>query len=249
MLTSLDKAKTWLGVTTSTDDAMLTRLIGQVSQWILSYLNRPYILKRQYTETFMGSGRARTLKNYPVLSVSSVSVSGGAIPANINAGYWFETDDLPPGRPTTIRLNGYGFSGPCTITYTAGYFLEEAHTSGPSVTVDAPYGSWAEDGGVTADGTPLTKVASSPSAGEYSVSNGVYEFGDSGTDVMISYSYVPAALEEACLELVGERYRYKDRIGHASKSIGGQETISYNLKNMPDYVHDALQPFKRVVPI
>lgn len=53
-------------------------------------------------------------------------------------------------------------------------------------------GTWLEDLGVIlADNTPLTRVASSPATGQYSVSAGVYTFAaaDTATVVYISYRY------------------------------------------------------------
>lgn len=53
-------------------------------------------------------------------------------------------------------------------------------------------GSWAADMGVrNASGLPMTKVASAPATGQYSVAAGVYTFAaaDTGLKVFISYSY------------------------------------------------------------
>lgn len=56
---------------------------------------------------------------------------------------------------------------------------------------------FSEDLGViyASDGTRLTKVASGPTAGQYSVSSGVYTFaaGDNGKTVAISYTYTAAS--------------------------------------------------------
>jgi hypothetical protein len=65
-------------------------------------------------------------------------------------------------------------------------------SSAYTVTV-ANSGAWQDDYGVVyaATGLPLTKVASSPSAGQYSATAGVYTFnaGDAGKAVLISYTY------------------------------------------------------------
>jgi len=53
-------------------------------------------------------------------------------------------------------------------------------------------GTWAEDLGVrNAAGVPMTRVASSPAAGQYSVAAGVYTFAaaDTGLGVFIDYRY------------------------------------------------------------
>lgn len=56
--------------------------------------------------------------------------------------------------------------------------------------------SFADDYGVVyaATGLPLTKVASAPAAGEYSVAAGVYSFAaaDAGSAVLLSYTYAAA---------------------------------------------------------
>jgi len=58
---------------------------------------------------------------------------------------------------------------------------------------------------------------------------------------------VPADVKQACVELVSYRYRSRDRIGLASKSIAG-ETTAYVTKDMPDHVKTLLQRHRRVFP-
>ncbi len=72
---------------------------------------------------------------------------------------------------------------------------------------------------------------------------------DQGLGVLLNYSYVPAEIEQAAIEWISERYRYKQRIGQVSQSLGGQETSSYSLKDMPDFIKLILQPYKKVVPL
>lgn len=62
-------------------------------------------------------------------------------------------------------------------------------------------------------------------------------------------SRFPADIEEAVCELVGERYNYKNRIGTVSKSLGGQETVSFSQKDMPDFLRSVLNPYKNVIPV
>ena len=51
------------------------------------------------------------------------------------------------------------------------------------------------------------------------------------------------ALEETQLD----RYRYKDRIGVSSRSLGGQETTAYQNKPVPDFVAASLVNFRRII--
>ncbi|MCE9561891.1 MAG: phage head-tail connector protein [Planctomycetes bacterium] len=265
-LTTLDNTKAWLGITTTGDDLLLYQLIAKASRYILSYLQRPDIFRRTYTEVYDGSGSGRQiLRNYPVLSVGSLAVGTNSIsasPAFGQSGFMLESwDGLPPGHPQALDLYGYTFcrgNSNVAVTYTAGYaVLNETQTvpglSNYSIRVHEPFGIWAADNGVTyADGTALTPVDSVPAAGQYSTpGDGIYQFSDADANaaVLVSYSFVPFDVEQACIELVAERYNYKDRVGVASKSLGGQETVSYSLKAMPDHIATALQPFKRTVMV
>lgn len=118
-LTTLPNAKAWLGVGTSGDDALLTRLVTAASQYIQAWLNRS-IASASYTDTFDGTGKTKLmLGNYPITAVASVTVDGTAIPAS--------TGPTTPGyvfTRTAIMLRSYAFS--CgvqnvVIAYTAGY--------------------------------------------------------------------------------------------------------------------------------
>lgn len=61
------------------------------------------------------------------------------------------------------------------------------------------------------------------------------------------YATAPAAIERACVRIVGWRYKEKDRLGHASKGIGG-ETVAYQTAAAAEDVLKVLDSFKRVVP-
>ena len=264
-LTTLANVKSWSGVTTTNDDALLNRLIGSASRIILSYIERPSLFKTQYADVFDGVGqRSQMLRNWPVLSVSSVLIGSQVItpsPGYPQSGYLLDpSNGIPPGSPQRLSLNGYSFGhggpGAVSVTYTAGFVVQNEPWTVPAnpyqVTVNAPYGSWAVDAGVTyANGTALSLVSGTPNVGQYAVNAGVYTFAaaDSNAAVLISYSYIPADIEDACITMVGERYSYKSRIGYVSKSLGGQETVTFSQKNMPDYIATALQPYKSYIPV
>ena len=117
----------------------------------------------------------------------------------------------------------------------------------------------AQDDGITlANGTALTAVVNTglPSAGQYTATptemgavTYLFNSAQAGQAVLISYSYTPAALEQAVIEWIGERYRYKSRIGQSSKSLGGTETTAYSLKGIPDYISQALDGYKKFLPV
>ena len=110
-----------------------------------------------------------------------------------------------------------------------------------SVTVDGMLVSQSSDGvvarGWTFDDRGLFMVG------------GVFSMGRNNVRVVYSagYATVPADIDQACLELVAFRYRGRDRIGHASKSVQG-ETVSYITKDMPAEVAATLAQYRKVVP-
>jgi hypothetical protein len=263
-LTTLASVKSWAGVTTTNDDALLTQLVGDCSRFILSYLQRPTLFQYLFSDVYDGyGGRRQMLRHWPVVSVALVTVDDVTVPALTGipgSGFVLEPwDGFPPGRPQAVSLRGYeycrGYSN-VGITYTAGFVITNEPQTVPAsgsytVTVNAPSGAWGADGGVSyaAGGAAFVAVASGPAQGQYSVSAGVYVFSsaDANANVLVSYSYVPSDVGHACMELAGERYRYRNRIGEVSKSLGGVETMAFSQKDMPDYLRTLLQPYVRVI--
>lgn len=267
-LAQLADLKTWLDLQSTDDDILLGRLITQVSRAILGFIDRATILPAEYNETRDGDGtNAIILRQWPVIAVASCVIDGRTItpagplgPATrATPGFVLEqASPAPPGNMQKLILRGLNFrSGQqnVVITYRAGYQVSDETALVPStapyeVTAEAPYGDWASDAGVAyANGTPLAAVAGTPAAGQYSVAAGVYSFtaADAGAAVAITYGYVPADLGFCCLDWAAELYAYRARIGQRSKSLGGQETLSFIVKDVPDFVASALQPFKRVI--
>lgn len=272
LLTTLSHVKDWLGIEASntSSDAYLLRLIKSASQFALNYMQRDSISSNQYDEVYDGYGNSfMMLRQFPATDVLAVSLNGKPVAAaggdGINtpftSGYVLEA---PKSAPSQQRLTLYGQRFPherssVYVQYMAGYkMLGEAHVvpddPGP-YTVETSY-TWLEDLGVTlADGTPLVKVeepASDLMNLQYSITGeGVYNFSDYQAleAVRITYSYVPPDIEQAVWELVGERYRAQERIGLNSKSLGGQETVSYDIRAMNPYIRELLNPYKRVVPV
>lgn len=83
-LCTVAELKAWLPNQSGNDDVTLQSLVTNASMFILNeYLNRPHILSSvlgPVTETLDGTGSDRILPhNYPILSVTGVSVDGVAI--------------------------------------------------------------------------------------------------------------------------------------------------------------------------
>ena len=94
-----------------------------------------------------------------------------------------------------LAFNNLFFGG----TLSSGQ-LATSYAEAGTVPASTPYtvsvvnaGAWQDDYGAVyaATGLPLTKVASSPAAGQYSVAAGVYTFNssDAGKAALISYTY------------------------------------------------------------
>ena len=186
------------------------------------------------------------------------------------SGYFVSPwDGLLPGKPQALNA-GAGWGFPCgsqnvSITYTCGYaVLNEAVTIEEDpyqYTPLQPWGPWASDMGVVYAGTgvALKSVASSPAEGQYvppvratvnENSPPVYTFAssDHGSEVLISYGFVPADLNNACIEWVAERLRYSGRIGQRSQSAQGQQTASYDLSAVPQFIKGTIRRYRNVVP-
>jgi hypothetical protein len=270
-LAVLADVKTWLAGSSgigSTDDALIARLITDVSGAIAAYLGRPSLTPHAFAERLDGNGKTRLyLPHYPVLQVSSLVIDNTALEAAVAPaagaphprGYLLQPwDGLPPGRPQALDLFHMVFRPGrqnVVVSYSAGYAVEGEAAAVPAapgpynVSAAAPFGPWAADAGVTyADGTALIAVAGSPGAGQYNVSAGTYTFAaaDAGAAALISYGFIPAAINNACIEWVAERYRYRTRIGQSAQTVAGQQTASYSLKDIPDFIRASLDSYRRV---
>lgn len=256
-LTTLAEVKSWLNISTSGDDVILSRLISSTSQYIQSWLNRQFTVASG-TEVYNGVGTQQlALRNYPVVSVSAVVVDGISIPQSsdgVRSGFVYDSK--------MVYLIGYQFtraSQNIKVTYTWGYQQNNELAAIPAVPYQISAASlslpWNKDVSVAfaSDGAVLTSVSGIPTTGQYAVSYinnaPVYTFAaaDTGKAVLITYAYTPYEIEQACIELLSIRYRERTRIGENSKNIGG-ETVSFNVKDMPDSVKTILNNYRRVVP-
>ena len=297
-LTTLANTKLWLpNITGTSSDAILNSLIQRCSSQILADINRPDLWLQTFTDSFNGippSGR-QMLRNWPVLSVSEVSINGKTIPQSQGQGQpgWTleEWDGSLPGEPQRVGIVGYNYASPVpvnvgyaqngqlvssfgsyggcgfqnvSITYESGYIVEAEPCVVPTtpyqVTPLQPNGIWSADGGVTYENTglPLTAIASgTPSVGQYlppqpwaASPTTYYTFAaaDAAQPLLLNYSFIPFALEQGCIEWVGERFRYRDRIGLKSQSLSGQESISYQL-GIPLAIKAMIDPYRKDFPI
>lgn len=258
VLTTLDRIKLWLNIPSSNTDAdlLLKTLIRSASAFALNMMNRQGIGLRTYNEFYTGYGSSyMVLRQDQVYDIQNLSSGGSTISAARGDGFATPYAGGYAFLDNRLQLFGNGFSrgGPVQITYRAGFVTTDTFTIPVTPFQLSTDLFWLSDVAVKlVGGIALSKVTGAPLDGQYSVSPlGVYTFNaaQTGLAVNITYSYVPADIEQAVWELAAERYKYKDRIGYNSKSLGGQETVSFSNKSMNDYVREILMPYIRVVPI
>jgi hypothetical protein len=256
-LTTLSDVKAWLGRTDTNSDALLASLITRASRQIYSWLQRPLLLPHAVSESREG-GRVLVLREWPVLAISSLTIDGIAIPqaSSSTSGWSLDAwNGVPPGRQQTVSLRDHARS-PVHIAYQSGYQItaEPQIVGGGTASVAAPFGAWAADAGVAYEnGARLTPVAASPAIGQYALGliPGQYVFnaGDDGAALLISYGFVPSDLADACIELVSERYKYSQRIGEKTHSLGGNETVSFDATRLTPLIVSLLAPYRQVSPL
>src|SRR4051812_17047876 len=268
-LTTLAALKDWLDITTDDSDVPLTRLIDAASQFVLNYISRDSFGARTFTQNFKGNGKtSQLLKNWPILSITSVGINGNSVnAANIGNGGlptngYLISDERAAPQALELYGSAFYYGAYSQVVYEAGYRtvqdvrIPDAPTDPASdyATVTTSLGGqWTEDIRVQIDGVTATRVDENPAAGEYSVDAwGTYTFNataDHGKLASIYFNYCPADVAQATLELISEWYRRKDRIGLLSKTLGGQETVTFSQKDMNDSIRGTLQYYMNVVPI
>lgn len=108
------------------------------------------------------------------------------------------------GKAKMAQVSGLAFNNLFFGASLAAGQLATAYGEAQSVPASTPFtisvanaAAWQDDYGVVfaATGLPLSKVASAPATGQYSVAAGVYTFNtaDAGKAVLISYTYTVAS--------------------------------------------------------
>jgi hypothetical protein len=271
-LCTLAQVKAWLpNAPASNDDVLLGALITSASGSILGYTQRAPVIAQSFTDVYDGHGESRKLlRRWPALSVQSVTVNGSVIQQStgniggFSAGWTLDPwDGMLPGRPQILALRAYGFcrgSQNVVVAYTAGYQVTgEAQTvpaGGGAITTNQYNGPWVKDGGVVyqATGVALAPVTGVPATGQYELGTTPGQYvtaaGDAGKVLLITYSYVPSPLNQACQEMVAEAYRYRARIGERSHSVPGPATASFfDNSRLTRSQMMMVDPYRSVVPI
>ena len=285
-LTTPQRVANWMSNPPTLPSSIISQLIGSMTGLIYGKLNRARTYSQVFTRTFDGLGQMQLLlPDYPVTKIISVQQGSALIqpgplatPPAASTYYGYRcplwNGNLPGANAMLDFVNGWFWNAPQNIkvTYQAGYLVADEQATVPlspgpyTTTVLQQEGIWCRDNGVVyADtGIALVPVTTITAIGQYipppDTTPGLYTFGvaDAGANVLISYSFIPAPLEEACVQMVVERYMYRGRVGEISKSLGGQETMRYaygnsgppwsRMSSLPPQVMDLIWDYVSVVP-
>jgi hypothetical protein len=264
-LTTLAKVQQWLALPDykpATNDT-LAALITTVSAVVVNYLGRQG-LRAQTVQTVYDTwgNDFILLRGGPIISISAVELGGSTLtPATTTT--WPPTSgwDLEPLDPTGTnqqRLTLYGCRFPygrrtLRVTAMAGFLTSETQV----IPTEAPYQLQmyytylGDETFLYPNGTPFVLAPAPPGPGQYSIDpTGLAQFNavDAGVPVGMSYSFVPPDIDNAVVQMVGEDYNRRTRIGLRSLSVGGTSTTSYDLSDMPQRVKLALAPYRTVTP-
>lgn len=130
-LTTLASVKSWAGINGTADDQTISDAISAFSAYVLHVTGRgpadgsiptqsPFVTPVSYDEFYDGSGTMRQqIRNWPIVSVTSVTIDGQTIPqsTSINVWGWVVDQDkafisLRGGfSPTVATFQNYRYQG------------------------------------------------------------------------------------------------------------------------------------------
>lgn len=125
-LTSLPTAKKWLNIPTldTAADDLLNLMIPAAGGWFRRMTGRPNIIATSITEVYSQTDVRNNwpqftlwLRNYPILSISSVSIGSTSIPAYTGSGSGYSISG------NVMKLYGFHYNWrlPLTVVYSTGY--------------------------------------------------------------------------------------------------------------------------------
>ena len=135
-LCTLANLKSYLGITSTSEDTELTRKIAAVSEEFLNEIRRPdFYPSADYTERICGNGKCEIfLKHWPINSITSVTIDGDELEEwdpndDESTGWWFDNKaaGVAPEDRQMLRLVGWIFTHSrssfpnIVIVYNAGY--------------------------------------------------------------------------------------------------------------------------------
>lgn len=127
-LTTLANVKLWLPIPsgTTSEDALLTRLISATSDDFERATKRTDLLAADYTEVREGDGAYRMiLYHWPINTIASLKIAGAAVTQSadrVAPGYYLD-EDIDPERVWELFVIGQPFTDGSVVQigYNAGY--------------------------------------------------------------------------------------------------------------------------------
>lgn len=253
-LTTVAAVKQYLATPSANVDALIATLIPRESRQIEKYTGRVFPYVAHTGKRLDGTGTSMLmLPDQPIISVQSLSASGVAIAAaadSVSPGFLFDE--------TMLYLNA-GAKFPYArqavqVSWQAGYQSNEAATipdgNVPVLTITDPGSPVTINGIVGDDGTVYASSANAPGPGQYQFVRPAITFNtaDAGKGITVSMNYVPAPVEQACIEMVGIDLKQRDNLGIRSKTLAN-ETIVYEASGLTASVKEMLQGFRKVAPV
>lgn len=253
-LTTLPRAKAWLGLQETTgSDATVRRLISAASTAVLSYIERDSFDVVERDERYDGGGAAfMLLRESPVIEISALEIDGaGTFPLYSNGGRGYRLAAAEPGdgRQRLSLVNAIFPIGIDNVRarYRTGRIVEEtikipAVEGNAARSLYAPNRPFLRDLGVSKAGEALT---------DYEVEDGIYSFpaAQAGDEVVLRFSVAPADIENCVIEILGETFKRKERIGQTSAVLGPQQTVHFSQKDFPPGVKTVLDTYLRSAPL
>lgn len=144
-LTTLDRAKAYLGISGDSKDTFLTMVINQATGFAEAFCKRRFLRQTYTNEVYDGSGTPEiVLKQFPVATLSSLQVNAGTIGSpswqTIDATLYgfYEDGRITLGSPEASFLSAPGGSFLCEAqkyraTYAAGYLIDFDHENDPTL--------------------------------------------------------------------------------------------------------------------
>lgn len=256
MLATVAQARRFLGLTSTASDAVLADLIARVSSEVEQYCGRAFGTVQDVALRRLDGTGSPTLVfpgGVPVLSVSYLAIDGVEVTAAASSAVeGYLADDL--GVTLTCGAR-FPFRRRCVQASWRAAELTTITRTIPATPhqIEPAVDGWAREvvSVTTAAGVLYTEVSGTPSAGQYSVSDGVLTFAsaNAGTSVTIVYAAVPFGVQSVAVEAATTMFKRRETLGVQSKSLAG-ESITY--ADMGDMLTDSLRArlghWRNVVP-
>lgn len=253
-LTSVERVKAHLSIKGATPDldayfervlAGASRLVETMSGQRFGYCQASEILNPP------ARGEPVLVVAAPILSVQSFKVAGVVWPlvdySGAAAGFALErglcwTKIHAVKKPWPLEMRSV------VIEYSTGFAQTESGTCPATPYMVKASAFVAQTLSVTIDGNAAIAVQSAPIAGQYrEIANGLeFAAADAGKAFAWQYAATPPDIELAVLDIAATAYAARDRVGVTSKSLAGQETVSFSQDAVPPSARATIQLYKAV---